>query len=74
MNDHPDIETCPICAEPFNDDDICATDIEMGICHAACLKGSPTVDLDTGAEVDGPMDMLIRRVVSVAAAQKGGAE
>lgn len=50
------IETCPVCAEPLNDDDICATDITMGICHAACLEGSPTVDLETGDEMDGPMD------------------
>lgn len=56
MSDHPDVDTCPICAEPLLDDDICATDIEMGICHAACLEGSPTVDLDTGDEVEGPMD------------------
>lgn len=52
----PDIDTCPICAEPLLDDDICATDITMGICHAACLEGSPTVDLETGDEVEGPMD------------------
>lgn len=50
------IDTCPICAEPLNDDDICATDIEMGPCHAACLNGSPTVDLETGEPTDGPMD------------------
>ena len=56
MSDHPDIDTCPICAEPLLDDDLCATDITMGICHAACLEGSPTVDLETGDEVDGPMD------------------
>jgi hypothetical protein len=49
-------DACPICAEPLNDDDICASDIEMGICHAACLEGSPTVDLETGEPVDGPMD------------------
>lgn len=56
MSDHPDIDTCPICADPLLDDDICATDIEMGICHAACLEGSPVVDLETGEERDGPMD------------------
>ncbi|MGV2128091.1 hypothetical protein ACQZ4Q_01350 [Agrobacterium vitis] len=39
---------CPICATPFKPEDICATDIEMGTCHAACLEGSPVVDLDSG--------------------------
>lgn len=52
----PDIDTCPICAEPLLDDDICATDITMGICHAACLEGSPTVDLQTGEPTEGPVD------------------
>lgn len=56
MVDHLHVDTCPICAEPLLDDDICATDIEMGICHAACLEGSPTVSLETGEPVDGPMD------------------
>ncbi len=42
------IDRCPICAEPFNNDDICATDIELMTCHAACLEGSPVVDLDSG--------------------------
>lgn len=50
---HDDIEKCPICAEPLKPSDICATDIEMGICHAACLEGSPVVDLDTGEEIEG---------------------
>lgn len=51
-----DVDTCPVCAEPLKDDDTCATDIEMGICHAACLDGSPTVDLETGETTDGPID------------------
>lgn len=51
-----DVDTCPVCAEPLLDDDICATDIEMGPCHAACLDGAPTVDLETGEPTDGPMD------------------
>ncbi|RVQ01986.1 hypothetical protein [Sinorhizobium meliloti] len=42
------IDRCPICAEPFKTDDICATDIELMTCHAACLEGSPVVDLDSG--------------------------
>lgn len=50
-----DGHACPICAILFQPNDICATDIEMGTCHAACLEGSPTVDLETGDPVDGPI-------------------
>ena len=49
-------DACPICAEPFKRDDLCATDIEMGTCHAACLDGSPVVNLETGEPFDGPID------------------
>lgn len=42
------IDRCPICAETFKADDICATDIELMTCHASCLEGSPVVDLDSG--------------------------
>lgn len=42
------IDTCPICAVAFKLDDLCLSDIEMGTCHAACLEGSPMVNLDTG--------------------------
>ncbi|WP_053249785.1 hypothetical protein [Ensifer adhaerens] len=45
---------CPICAEPFKDDDLCAADITEGTCHAACLEGSPVVDLETGEPTAGP--------------------
>jgi hypothetical protein len=48
-------EPCPACSEPLKADDLCSTDIELGICHAACLEGSPTVDLETGEQVDGPI-------------------
>jgi hypothetical protein len=51
-----EIDLCPVCAKPLNDEDTCATDIEMGICHAACLEGSPTVDLETCEPSDGPID------------------
>lgn len=47
--------SCPVCDEPFKAGDQCATDIELGICHAACLEGSPTVDLNTGDPVGGPI-------------------
>lgn len=46
---------CPICTELFKPADLCSTDIELGTCHAACLEGSPTVDLETGDPVDGPI-------------------
>lgn len=45
-----DIDQCPICAEPFKAGDLCASDITEGTCHAACLEGSPVVDLETGEE------------------------
>ena len=48
-------EACPICDRPFAADDVCATDIELLTCHAACLEGSPTVDLDTGEPRSGPI-------------------
>ncbi|MBN8241741.1 hypothetical protein JF546_01795 [Nitratireductor aquimarinus] len=48
-------EPCPVCAKPFAAGDTCATDIELGKCHAECLAGSPTVDLKTGEPVDGPI-------------------
>ncbi|WP_245269581.1 hypothetical protein [Allorhizobium undicola] len=44
----PEEDACPICEAALKKTDICATDIELGICHAECLKGSPVVDLDTG--------------------------
>lgn len=46
---------CPICAVPFRLKDICATDITEGVCHYACLEGSPTVDLITGEPTEGPI-------------------
>jgi hypothetical protein len=52
-----EIHCCPICAVPFQPGDICADDIELGTCHAACLEGSPVVDLETGHELlGGQMD------------------
>lgn len=46
MGEEP--EACPICAVTFKPDDLCQTDIELGTCHAACLEGSPLVNLQTG--------------------------
>lgn len=48
-------ERCPVCLVAFKPDDICATDIELGTCHAACLEGTPIVDLDTGEPSAGPI-------------------
>lgn len=47
---------CPICLEPLKPEDICATDIELGICHAGCLAGASVVDLNTGEPREGPID------------------
>lgn len=41
-------EPCPICDQSFKPNDLCATDIELGTCHAVCLDGSPAVHLETG--------------------------
>jgi hypothetical protein len=50
-------DRCPICSEVLTEEDVCATDIEMGICHAECLEGSPTVDLNTGEPIpEGEVD------------------
>ena len=57
-------EPCPVCAQPFNPDDLCATDIELGTCHAECLEGSPVVDLRTGDPIDGPMSTYRYRDVT----------
>lgn len=46
---------CPICDEPFKPMDLCATDVTEGICHAACLEGSPIVDPVTGEPSQGPI-------------------
>jgi hypothetical protein len=48
-----DTHLCPIYAKPFQPEDICASDITEGTCHAACLEGSPVVDLETGDELPG---------------------
>lgn len=39
---------CDICSQPINGPDLCATDVDLGTCHATCLQGSPIVSLDTG--------------------------
>ena len=46
---------CFICAEPIKTGEICSTDINEGTCHAACLHGSPVVDLETGEETGGEL-------------------
>ena len=53
MTEQTEIECCPICDAPFKPEDVCAADITEGTCHAACLEGSPIVDLDTGEEMPG---------------------
>lgn len=55
VDDEKYTETCPICDELFKLGDMCATDIELGQSHAECLEGCPTVDLETGEEIEGPI-------------------
>jgi len=55
MTNHFKRDQCPICATPFEPDDMCSTDIDMGTCHAACLDGSQAVNLQTGEPYDGPI-------------------
>ncbi|QBJ13200.1 hypothetical protein EYD00_07235 [Agrobacterium sp. 33MFTa1.1] len=55
----PEVHCCPICDVPFKADDVCATDIDEGTCHAECLAGSPVVDLDTGEPKAGPVDTFL---------------
>lgn len=51
----PEVDRCPICDVPFKPDDVCATDIVEGTCHAECLAGTPVVDIETGEPHDGPI-------------------
>ena len=57
MTDHApqpqEVACCPICDEPFQPSDLCADDITEGTCHAACLEGSPVVDMETEEEIPG---------------------
>lgn len=55
----PESDACPICAEVIKEGDLCATDIEMGTCHAACLDGAAVVDLETGEPSDGPISTFV---------------
>ena len=48
-----EVACCPICDEPFQPTDLCAYDITEGTCHAACLEGSPVVDMETEEEIPG---------------------
>jgi hypothetical protein len=59
-----DLLKCPICDKPLQPDDLCASDIEMGACHAECLEGSPVVDIDTGeATPDAKVDTFRAREI-----------
>jgi hypothetical protein len=66
-----EVEDCPICAVTFKPDDLCATDITEGTCHAACLKGSPIVDLETGGPTKA--SALTYRYDSALTGETGGA-
>jgi hypothetical protein len=60
MTEQTEIECCSICEKPFKTEDVCADDITEGTCHAACLEGSPVVDLQTDDELpDGKADTYL---------------
>lgn len=54
-----DREACSVCDVEFRPGDLCATDIDLGTCHAACLDGSPVVNLETGEPFDGPAFVFV---------------
>lgn len=58
-----DIYECPVCLVALKAGDECATDIELGTCHAACLDGSPVVNLESGEPSDGPIHTYLFRHV-----------
>lgn len=60
-----DAERCGACLIAFKPDDLCATDIELGVAHAACLEGSPAVDLATGAPLPEETPILTYRYDSL---------
>lgn len=62
-----DTYTCPICAKPVNEGDLCLRDIDEGDCHAPCLEGAPFVDLDTGDLLPDGALALADRVLPEAA-------
>lgn len=47
-DDGDDQGHCDICSQPIHGPDLCATDVDLGTCHAACLEGSPIINLETG--------------------------
>lgn len=65
-------DCCPICDVPFKPDDICASDVTEGTCHAECLEGADIVDLDTEEPSDGPI--FTYRYDSLAAPKDEGGE
>ncbi len=45
---------CPICGEAFKDDDLCISDVELGVCHYDHYNPEgPWFDMHTGEEL-GP--------------------
>lgn len=63
-NPADDVDACPICDKPFQPEDLCSNDIELGCCHALCLVGADVVDLDTGEPMpDGEVAVYFYREV-----------
>lgn len=59
-------EACPICFEDFRPDDLCADDIDLGVCHAECLEGAAVVNLETGDEMPEGSTVFTYRYDSLA--------
>lgn len=54
-----ELPKCLVCDERIGPRAVCATDIELGTCHAACLEGSAVVDLSTGEPFAGPVATFV---------------
>jgi hypothetical protein len=48
-----EVDTCPVCDEAFKAGEVCAYDLDLGMCHDECLDGAPIVNLETGEPVPG---------------------
>ena len=58
-------DRCDVCLVAFKPDDICASDIDLGVAHAACLAGSPVVDLESGEPLPEGTPILTYRYDSL---------
>lgn len=52
-----DGDSCGVCRVALLGGDVCATDVDLGTCHARCLDGAAVVNLRTGEPSDGPVHL-----------------